>query len=450
MSQQFDLIVIGSGTAAKNAAYACNDAGWDVAVIDSRPFGGTCVLRGCDPKKVLVGVAEAVENHNRHLEKGITSDPAEIDWSSAIAFKQTFVDGVPEATEQGLKDAGIVTFHGPARFVDEQSVQVGDERLQGEHILIATGAKPMPLPIDGQEHLTTSDEFLNLERFPDRIAFVGGGFISFEFAYMAALAGAEVHILEMMSRPLQPFDPDLVDMLVESSEDHGINVRTEAKVLAIEPNDNGFRVQIDVGGEPETLQADLVVHGAGRVPEIDDLNLEAANVDHSKDGIAVNEYLQSTSNAAVYAGGDCAATDGPPLTPVAGKEGNVAAANMLEGNHQSPDYAGTGSVVFTLPALASVGLREEEARERGLDFDVKHGDSSGWYTSQQSLVEHAGYKTLIERDTGRILGAHVFGTHAEEIINLFGLAIKGEIPAETLKEISWAYPSPTSDIQYML
>ncbi|MDX1600763.1 MAG: FAD-dependent oxidoreductase, partial [Anaerolineales bacterium] len=131
MSQEFDLVVVGSGTTAKNAAYACNDAGWDVAVIDSRPFGGTCVLRGCDPKKVLVGIAEAVDKHNRHLDKGIRADPAEIDWSSAMAFKQTFVDGVSEGTEQALIDAGIETFHGRARFVDERSIQVGDEQLQG-------------------------------------------------------------------------------------------------------------------------------------------------------------------------------------------------------------------------------------------------------------------------------------------------------------------------------
>lgn len=448
--EEFDLIVVGSGTAAKNAAYTCNAVGWDVAVIDSRPFGGTCVLRGCDPKKVLVGVAATVDRFNRYQGSGTAGGPAEIDWPTALEFKRSFVEGIPEATEEGLREAGIASYHERARFEDERTICVNDADLRAEKILIATGSKPLTLGIEGEEHLTTSDEFLELDELPGKIVFVGGGFISFEFAHIAARAGSEVQILEALPRPLGPFDPDLVELLVNSTEEHGIEVHTETRAQAIRSRDSDYEILISKDGEERTLRADLVVHGAGRVPQIDDLDLERANVAREKGGVSVNEYLQSVSNPAVYAAGDCAATEGPMLTPVAGREGDIAAANMLEGNHKKPDYAGTGSVVFTISPLASVGLSEEAASENGLDFDVNYGETSGWYTSQQSRTRHAGYKTLIEKESGRILGAHVLGHHAEEIINLFGLAIRERIPADNLKEISWGYPTATSDIQYMV
>lgn len=450
MTQEFDMIVVGSGTAAKGAAYQCREAGWDVAVIDRRPFGGTCVLRGCDPKKVLVGVAEAVDNFSRRLGNGTDAEQPGLDWPAAMEFKRSFTRGVPDSTEQALIDAGIHTFHGTASFEDERTLRVGDQQLRGEHILIASGAKPMPLPIDGAEHLTTSDEFLELDQLAQNIVFVGGGFISFEFAHIAAQAGARAQILEMQPQPLQQFDGDMVARLIEATEDHGIRVWTETKVEAIETTGEGYRVRIASPEGEQTLDADLVVHGAGRVPALDHLKLDRGNVEYGRRGVHVNEYLQSSSNPAVYAAGDCADTLGPPLTPVAGKEGRVAATNMLNGNQQTPDYTGTGSVIFTLPPLAAVGMNEQQAEEEGRDFEVKHGDSSSWYTSRQSLVRHAGFKVLVEKGSGRILGATVLGTHAEDIINLFGLAIKSGASAEMLQQISWGYPSPTSDIQYMV
>lgn len=291
---------------------------------------------------------------------------------------------------------------------------------------------------------------MELDELPERIVFGGGGFISFEFAHVAARAGSEVKILEALPRPLGPIDPDLVQMLVNSTEEDGIEVHTRTLVEAIRHRQSAYEVAISKDGEEHTIHADLVVHGAGRVPQIEDLDLERGNVAREEAGISVNEYLQSVLNPAVYAAGDCAATEGPMLTPVAGRQGDIAAANMLQGNHQEPDYAGTGAVVFTLPPLASVGLNEKAANESGHDFEVHCGESSGWYTSRQSRTNVSGYKTLVENGSGRILGAHVLGHHAEEVINLFGLAVKEGIPADTMKQISWGYPIATSDVQYML
>src|SRR5579875_1603016 len=201
-----DVIVLGTGTAAQSVAYSCREAGWQVAVVDSRPFGGTCQLRGCDPKKVLVGVSELVDWSHRGLGKGVLAPALSLSWPDLIRFKQTFTDPAPAQNEQSFEQVGIITRHGRAHFVDRTSVQVGEDRLLGRHVVIATGARHTPLGIPGEEYLTTSTQFLDLEALPRRVAFVGGGYIAFEFAHIAARAGAQVQVLHRGSRPLARFD----------------------------------------------------------------------------------------------------------------------------------------------------------------------------------------------------------------------------------------------------
>ena len=399
---------------------------------------------------MLVGAAEIVDWNNRMQGNGIVSKRTEIDWSALMRFKRTFTEPVPKSTEQWLAKAGIVPFHGRARFVDRTDVMVGDDTLQGQHVLIATGAWPAKLGIPGEQHLTRSDEFLELEKLPKRIIFVGGGYISFEFAHIAARAGAEVQILHRGPRPLTGFDPDLVNQLVKATEAIGVEVHLESPVEAIEKSSKKLIVHTLRKSGKKSLQADLVVHGAGRVPETDDLDLEKAGVVHTKKGVTVSEHLQSVSNPAVYAAGDAADSGGLPLTPVASMEGRVVAANLLEGNHQKPNYSGTPTVVFTVPPLASVGLQEATAREQGLEFKVNHADTSGWYSSRRVGLKYSGFKVLVEEGTGRILGAHLLGLHAEEIINLFAIAIRFGLRAEDLKEVRYAYPSSADDISYMV
>src|SRR5215469_1147065 len=192
---QFDLVAIGTGAAASAAAYKCRKAGWQVAVVDSQPFGGTCQLRGCDPKKVLVGAGVLIDAMRRMSSKGIKSDGAHIDWPKLMRFKRTFTDPAPQRTEDGFRKAGIKTFHGTASFTGPNTLQVGTDLLEAKHVLIATGAKPRRLNIPGEELLTTSDQFLELDSLPTRVVFIGGGYISFEFAHLSARAGSQVTIL---------------------------------------------------------------------------------------------------------------------------------------------------------------------------------------------------------------------------------------------------------------
>lgn len=450
MKKSFDLVVIGTGSAAATVASLCRAAGWKVAIIDSRPFGGTCALRGCDPKKVLVGAAELIDWNNRMRGKGVAVEHARIDWRELMRFKHSFTDPVPKAREDNFIKAGIGVFHGRARFVGRNTVQVRRDVLEGRHVVIATGAQPAPLNIPGEEHLTTSEQFLEFNELPRRIVFIGGGYISFEFAHLAVRAGAQVTILHRGKRPLELFDPDLVDLLVVKTRRLGIDLQLETKAEAIEKFSKDFSVQASTGGRKRKFKADKVVHGAGRVPEIDDLDLNLAGVEFEKRGVKVNDFLQSVSNPAVYAAGDAASTEGFPLTPVAGYDGRVVAENLLQGNHRKSAYVAIPSVVFTVPPLASTGLLERDARDRGLKFRTNYQNTSKWYSSRRVGEDCSGSKVLIEDGSGMILGAHLLGPQAEETINLFALAIRLRLPAAELKDMVFAYPTHTSDVSYML
>jgi glutathione reductase (NADPH) len=341
-------------------------------------------------------------------------------------------------------------FHGRTHFLDATRLRVGDDTLTGRFILIAAGAKPASLGVSGEQYLTTSDQFLELEKLPERIAFVGGGYISFEFAHVAARAGAQVSILHRGDRPLEGFDKDLVGQLMQVTRELGVDVRLNTEVKNISKDEGRFTVKTSSDNSEQTLETDLVVHGAGRVPDIDDLGCERAGIKRGTMGVSVNEYLQSVSNVAVYAAGDAADTAGMPLTPVANMEGDIAAGNMLKGNHRKPNYAGISTVVFTIPPLASVGLQEEEARNQHLKFSVRYEETSDWYSSRRVGLKHSGFKVLVEERSDRILGAHLLGHNAEETINIFALAIRHGIKAEDLKKMIYAYPTSASDVGHMI
>jgi len=450
MIRKFDLVAVGTGSAASTVASRCRSAGWHVAIVDSRPFGGTCALRGCDPKKVLVGAAEAVDRARRMKGKGIQAEKLQINWPELMRFKRSFTEPVPKKREEGFAKAGIVAFHGRARFVGPSSIQVNDDVLEGRYVAIAAGQKPADLKIPGTEYLTTSDQFLELDELPKRILFVGGGYIAFEFAHVAVRAGAQVTIVHSSARPLPFFDPDLVNQIVKSTRELCVDVQLGAEVVGIEKSSGQLIVRASASRQKRTFEADMVVHAAGRVPEIDDLNLDAAGVERNKRGVTVNEFLQSVSNPAVYAAGDAAASGGPPLTPVASYDGIIVAANLLKGNHQKPNYLGIPTVVFTIPPLASVGLSESEARKQALKFRVKKEMTSGWYSSRGVGEKYSGFKVLVEEDTDRILGAHLLGSEAGEVINLFGMAMRSGMRAVDLKHMLFAYPTHGSDLPHML
>ncbi len=452
MTEQFDLIVLGAGTGGVNAARLCAKAGWKVAIVDELPYGGTCMLRGCDPKKMLVAVTEAMDWSDRMQENGLNTGLPTINWAKMMAFKRTFTEVMPSRLEKGLSHMGIEVLHGNARFYDNGCLQIADRELSAKYFHIATGATPVKLGIPGEEYVTTSTDFLERESSPKRIVFIGGGFIAFEFAHISKRAGASaVTILQRGKHALVNFDPDLVDLQVKRTQELGINVHFEAVVIGVAKNGDEYIVEYSTPHGNETVTCDLVVHAAGRVPNIANLNLQAIGVKTGKRGINVNKYFRSESNPKVFAVGDCADTGAPNLTPVSANESRIAAKNLLAGKDvRAIKYPPIPSVVFTLPPVARIGLLESEADEKGFKFDVKFSKTEKWYSSMRVREKYSGYKVLVEKDSGKILGAHLLGPGAEEQINVFAMAMGQGMTANQLKGVIFAYPSYSSDIGSMV
>jgi len=450
MERDYDIIIIGSGVAGTTLAYKVASSGLNIAIIDCREYGGTCPLRGCDPKKVLSSASEATDWNNRLIGKGSgTGGLLSIDWPSLIRFKRTFTEDYPRKIEKNLFEMGIDTYHGQAYFENENTVVVGEDLLRGVYIFIATGSKPRKMDIPGEEYLTSSEEFMETGELPERIVFVGGGYISFEFAHIARRAGSDVVILHRSKRVLKGFDPDLADMLLEASEAVGIEVLTENPVVAVEKEGDRLLVRTEFKTESHskthTFVADMVVHGAGRVPDIEDLQLENAGIRLENGAIAVDKHMR-TSNPRVYAGGDCT-SEGMPLTPIASLQARVAAANVLDGNLAEVDYTGVPSAVFTIPTMASVGIT---APLDSKEYKVVFRDRSGWYSTRRTGLEFAASKVIIDEENDRVLGAHILGPNAEEAINIFAMVMRLGLKASDLKKIVYAYPGICSDIVHMI
>ncbi len=445
---QYDVIVLGSGPAGGHVASRCHAAGLSVALVESDGFGGACPLRGCEPKKVLADAAETVERLHNTAGTGPAGE-AHIDWPKLMAFKNTFTSTLSDRVERHYAQKGITLYKGAGRFATPNSIDVGDTRISASRICIATGATPRPLTFPGSERLSTSTEFLDLPELPKRILFLGGGFIAFELAHIAAAAGAQVHIVQRSSRVLRQFDPDLVERLTTQMQRLGVELHTQAPPRSLTRNADGL-LELRAGEHEEFLfTADMVVHGAGRIPDIANLNLAAGEVQPQGNGIAVNEFLQSTSNPAVYAAGD-AVGQGLPLTPVATQQAEAVATNIINGNTRSMQYGVTPYALFTYPPLAAVGMTEAKAREQGLDVDVRTGDAATWSEYKRIGQSCAGYKLIVHSPDGRLLGAHVLGDRAEETINLFALAIRANLTIHDLLSMTWAYPSFGYTLRYML
>src|SRR5690606_23047902 len=248
-----------------SVAYDCAAEGMKVAIADNRKFGGTCALRGCDPKKVMYGITEVVQLAENLKGKGIVMIP-KIDWAALQNFKSTFTDAVPASTEKKLKEAGINMFHQSPKFLDENTLSVEGKTLKAKKIVIASGQKPMELKIPGREHLKISDDFLELEELPESIVFVGGGYIGMEFAHIAARCGAKVTVIEFEERPLRPFDADIVSHLTKASEEIGIEFIFNAKVSEVEKLQKNYRVSFQKNSKTETVTTQMVFNTTGRVP----------------------------------------------------------------------------------------------------------------------------------------------------------------------------------------
>jgi glutathione reductase (NADPH) len=290
---------------------------------------------------------------------------------------------------------------------------------------------------------------LSERELPGSVIFVGGGVIALEFGHVYARAGAEVTILEALPRLLPAMDVDAVARLQADSERIGVRVRTAVDVRRIETTNGRLRVHFTHDGAERTAEADRVVNGAGRVANVDTLDLAAGHVEHANGRIAIDRNLRSTSNSNVYVCGDAVPTS-PQLSPIATYEGDIVGRNIVEGPKYSPDYASMATSVYTVPPLASVGLTEAAARQKGLAVDVHTNDMLDWFSAKTYAETVAWSKVIVDRSTDRILGAHFVGHAGQELVNIFGLAMRFGITASQIRDNVYAYPTFSSDIKHML
>ena len=450
MEKDYDIIIIGTGTAGRTFADKVAHSGLKIAIIDSKEYGGISPPRGCDTKKMFTDLAEITDSNNRLIGKGIgTNRSLKIDWPSLIEFKRKATEECLGRIENHFIEMGIDTYHGKAYFENQNTVVVGEDKLKGEHIFLATGSKPRKLNISGEEYVTTSEEFMKTEKLPERIIFIGGGHISLEFAHVARRTGAEVIILHRSERLLRHSDADMVDLLIKETEAAGIKILMNKPVASIEKDTNGFLVRIGSKSRTESkiqsFRADMVIHGAGRVPNIEDLHLEKAGIKIEKGAIVVDKYMR-TSNPRVYAGGDCV-SEGMKLTSVADLQGEVAAANILNENSVEVDYTGIPSAVHAIPVLASVGTSAAKDSDK---YKVVLNDRSNWYTTRKAGMEFAASKVIIDETSDRIVGAYILGPNAGEAINIFAAVMRLGLKASDIKKLVFTYPTTCSDIRYML
>lgn len=449
MTEKYDVVVLGAGNAGMAAADVTRAAGKSVAMVESWQVGGTCPLRGCVPKKVLVAAAQVLHQIElapvHHIEVGAHR----LDWAKLIERERGFVEGVPEAFAESLESRGIVLLKGRARFKGRNEIEVDGRTLEAEKIVLATGSRPRELSIPGAGHLITSEDILKMATLPGSLVFIGGGVIALEFSHVFARAGSKVTILEALPRILPRMDADAVAELNRENERIGIDVLTGVDVREVVAAGDGLEVRFEHEGKPMSVVADRVVNGTGRIPDLDGLDLEAGGIEREGERIRVDEHLRSRSNPDVYVAGD-ALWSAPQLSPVATYLGRLAGENIVTGDTETPDYIHIPGNVYTVPALASVGLTEDEAKEKGLAFAVKESDMSDWRSARTHAETVAYSKVLVEDGTNGILGAHMVGHGAEEVIHLFAFAMKHGVTAEEMRRTVYAYPTFASDIKYMV
>jgi len=418
-SYDFDLFTIGAGSGGVRASRVAASYGARVGVAEERALGGTCVNVGCIPKKLFVYAAHYAEDFEEAAGFGWDVGPRSFDWKRLLSNKDKEISRLNEVYAKLLDQAGVTRIEGRARILDPHTVKVGDRTYTARYILIAVGGWPTVLDVPGSEHAITSNEVFHLGSFPKRILIVGGGYIAVEFAGVFHGLGAQVTQLYRGPLFLRGFDDDVRRHLAEEMTKKGIDLRFECNVASIEALGSGFRAHLTRG---EPLEVDQVLFAVGRHGLSSDLGLENVGIEPGKNGeIAVDEY-SCTAVPSIYAIGDV--TDRVNLTPVALAEGMALARTLFDANPTRPDHEDVASAVFSQPPIGTVGLTEAQARERYAEVDIYRSSFRPLKHTVSGSSERSLMKLVVDRGTDRVLGVHVVGPDAGEIVQGFAVAIK--------------------------
>jgi glutathione reductase (NADPH) len=421
MSQyQYDLFTIGAGSGGVRASRVAASLGARVAVAEDTYLGGTCVNAGCVPKKLFVYASHYRDDFEDAAAYGWSiGEQRRFDWRRLIENKNREIQRLGGVYARLLDEAGVERIEGRATLLDAHTVAVGERRHTAGVILVATGSQPSLPRIPGIEHAITSDHAFHLERLPERVVVVGGGYIAVEFAGIFHGMGAAVTQLYRGPLFMRGFDDDVRRVLAGEMRKRGIDLRFEKNPTAIEPSPSGLRVIVDDGS---ALEADQVLYATGRVPKTADLGLEDAGVELGRNGAVTVDAYSRSSVPHIYAIGDC--TDRLMLTPVAIAEAVAFARTAFAGTPTQPDHSGVPTAVFSQPPVGCVGLTEAEAREQCGEIDVYRSNFRPMKHTLTGRDESTMMKLVVERASDRVLGCHMVGPDAGEITQGLAIALK--------------------------
>lgn len=439
----YDIIFIGSGHAAWHGAQTLARAGKKVALVEANKVAGTCSNFGCNAKILLDGPAEMM--HHLHHYHGIgINDTPDIIWPELMAYKHQVIDPLSDGLAKMLSVDGIDIIAGHAQFIDPQTITVGDVQYQADQFVIATGQRPAKLPITGAELTHDSTDFLDLPEMPKSMIFIGAGYIAMEFASIAYAAGSQVTLIEYGDRALNGFDADYAQKVVADMSAKGIQFNFGQAVASVTVLDNGqYAVETAQG---QHFEAEYVMDTTGRVANIDGLGLDTIGVAYDRQGVLVNDHLQ-TNVPNIYASGDVISKPIARLTPTATFESHYI-ARVLLGDPTPITYPVVPTVAFTLPRVAQVGVTPDEAAQRDdlQVIEIPYGQVMRFQTLNDTL---AAIKIVLNQQQ-QLVGAALIGDFAPEVINALVPVINKRYTSADIKDQIFAFPTHTGIVLPMI
>ncbi len=443
MTYDYDLFIMGAGSAGAAAASKAASLGLRVAVAEQEALGGTCLNRGCIPKKFIVYAADFALQNKIAVDYGWSKSSSHFNWTQFIHSVHKQIDRINSSYQEKFKENGITLLRGHAIFVDAHTIKVDGVEVTADKILIAVGARPFIPDIPGIEFAITSREMFHLPYLPKRLAIIGGGYIGVEFASMMDALGCRVTVVDTSETILEGFDDDIRKTLQESLSKRGIKFISNSTATEIKHYEEGLLLTVS-GKYKKTIAADTILVATGRAPNTEKLGLDNAQVELGEKGaIEVDEYSR-TNQENIFAVGDC--TNRLQLTPVAKSEAVAVVNTVFANKSETVNYASVPSAVFARPEMASIGMTENQARSQ-------FGDSVKCYCDKfqplmyqlASTDEQAIIKVVVEGESERVIGVHMLGEHAADIIQCLGVAFRKGITKQDLDDAIAIHPTTAEE-----
>ncbi|MBA4163349.1 MAG: glutathione-disulfide reductase [Erythrobacter sp.] len=439
----YDLFVIGAGSGGVRASRIAAGHGAKVAIAEEYRFGGTCVIRGCVPKKMLVYASMFADELHHAANKGWTIGEAKFDWATLRDFVNSDVDRLEGLYGDTLAGAGVESFTERAVITGPNGVRLASGReVSARHILVATGSWPMMPGFEGHEHCITSNEVFHLEQFPRRLVVMGGGYIAVEFAGVFNALGSKVTLVNRSETILRSYEQGVVERLPPIMQARGMDLQFNAKIEQVSKLEDGsLRVMLSNG---TVIEADQVLVATGRAPNTQGLGLENAGITlGSKGEIPVDDFSKTVCES-IHAVGDV--TDRVQLTPVAIREGHALADTLFGGRPRKIDHSTIPTAVFSQPSIASVGLTEEQARLQYSEIKIYTSDFRPMKNIFSPRMERGFYKMVVDGESDRVLGLHMIGPESAEILQSAAIAIKAGLTKADFDETTAIHPTMAEEL----